>query len=145
MNHTAKLTHLRGKNSLRGMTKVSENENENKKEKKWTKIKVNCFGQKQNIKAMMRMDSSLWAKRPMPINLVIYAAVDGYVSLLMGQYFRKKFKQWMIDKTLFISAKWCRMVARQTRVRSSSARVANSIVKLIRSNTSQMELKHIPI
>ena len=136
--------------------KKKENENENEKkeedktqisdkdEPKWKRMKVNCFDQKQNTKAMMRTDAYLWAKRPIPINLVVYAAVDGYVSLLMGQYFRRKFKQWMIDKTMFISAKWCRMVARQIRVRQSSSRVPSSIVKLVRSDTSKMKLANIP-
>lgn len=126
---------------------INENDNDDEDksdEPKWKKIKVNCFDQKQNTKAMMRTDAYLWAKRPIPINLVIYAAVDGYVSLLMGQYFRRKFKQWMIDKTMFISAKWCRMVARQPRIRPSSSRVAGSIVKLVRSDTSQMRLENLP-
>eukprot|EP01084_Bolivina_argentea_P286340 491181_1 len=124
--------------------KNTSNAVENNGKNKWKKIKVNCFDQKQNIKVLMKADAQLWAKRPMPINLVIYAAVDGYVSLLMGQYFKRKFKQWMIDKTMFVSAKWCRMVARQTRVKKGSSRVPNSIVRLIRSNTEQMDLHNIP-
>ena len=143
-----KLTDLQKKKKNENQTGTDSDdspaETAEEKEKKWKKIKVNCFDQKQGTKAMMRADAKLWAYRPMAINLVIYAAVDGYVSLLMGQYFRRKFKQWMIDKTLFVSAKWCRSVARQTRVRGSSSKVPNSIVKLIRSNTADMDINGIP-
>eukprot|EP01083_Nonionella_stella_P217904 781906_1 len=57
----------------------------------------------------------------------------------MGQYFKRKLKQWMIDKTLFVSAKWCGMVARQTRVKKSSLRVPNSIVPPIESKLKHKE------
>eukprot|EP00484_Ammonia_sp_Unknown_P007877 CAMPEP_0197080256 /NCGR_PEP_ID=MMETSP1384-20130603/214036_1 /TAXON_ID=29189 /ORGANISM="Ammonia sp." /LENGTH=581 /DNA_ID=CAMNT_0042519139 /DNA_START=918 /DNA_END=2663 /DNA_ORIENTATION=+ len=110
----------------------------------WKTYKVNIFDLKQNTKLMMNADCYLWAKRPIPVNLVIYAAVDGYVSLLMGQYYRRKFKQWMIEKTLFVSARWCRMVAREVRIKASSAKVAPSIVKLIRSNTEHLDVTSLP-
>ena len=62
------------------------------------RMKVNCFAQKEDTKAMMIEDNCLWARRPLPINILLYAAVDGWLSFAMGQYYRKKFKQWQIDK-----------------------------------------------
>merc|ERR1719445_564508 len=62
----------------------------------WSDVEVNCFDTKGSTKAMMNEDRYLWARRPLPLNLMVYAAVDGYISLLMGLWFRDVFKKWMV-------------------------------------------------
>jgi len=107
-------------------------------------LKTDCFQQKQDTKAMMQQDPYLWARRPLPVNLLLYAAVDGWLSFVMGQFYRRKFKQWQIDKTLFVSLKWCRSTARKKVSRRGSARVSQDIVKLVRSSTKQLNPNTIP-
>ena len=108
------------------------------------KLKVNCFSQKDDTKAMMIQDNCLWARRPLPINLLLYAAVDGWLTYVIGQYYRKRLKQLQIDKTMLVSLRWCRMVASKKSTRRGSARVNPAIVKLIRSNTMGMDIDDIP-
>merc|ERR1712079_293597 len=105
---------------------------------------VDCFSQKQDTKAMMIEDNFLWARRPLPINILLYAAVDGWLSFAMGQYYRKKFKQWQIDKTMYVSLRWCRITTAKKGTRRGSAQVDSGIVKLIRSNTRELDMSRIP-
>mmetsp|Transcript_32998 Transcript_32998/g.53564 ORF Transcript_32998/g.53564 Transcript_32998/m.53564 type:complete len:525 (-) Transcript_32998:1147-2721(-) len=83
-------------------------------------LPVNIFDSKQNTKVLMKRDRNLWARRPLSENLVVYAAADGYMSRLFGQYSRCKFEEWMMAKTLLVSLKWCTLVARHTDGKSSS-------------------------
>merc|ERR1719242_1928809 len=53
-------------------------------------------------------------------------------------------KQWQIDKTLLVSLRWCRIQARKKHPQRGSCRVAQSIVKMIRSNTQSLTMDSIP-
>eukprot|EP00485_Elphidium_margaritaceum_P009005 CAMPEP_0202685180 /NCGR_PEP_ID=MMETSP1385-20130828/892_1 /ASSEMBLY_ACC=CAM_ASM_000861 /TAXON_ID=933848 /ORGANISM="Elphidium margaritaceum" /LENGTH=371 /DNA_ID=CAMNT_0049339461 /DNA_START=114 /DNA_END=1229 /DNA_ORIENTATION=- len=108
------------------------------------KLTVNIFDGKRETKVLMDTDRKLWARRPLPENLVVYAAADGYMSLLLGQYYRCKFKEWMMAKTLLVSAKWCTLVARHTDGKSSSGKVMVSIRELIKADTSDMSIADLP-
>ena len=109
------------------------------------RMKVHCFQQKDDIKAMMIQDNYLWARRPLPINLLLYAAVDGWLSRAMGQYYCRQFKQWQIDKTMLVSLRFCQIVASKKSTRRGSSRVSTEIVKLIRGNTAMLDLGDIPL
>lgn len=106
-------------------------------------LRVNCFAQKENIKAMMIQDNHLWARRPLPLNLVLYAAGDGWLSWAMGQSFMKRLRQWQINKTMLVSLRWCRMTASEKNTRRGSAEVNGDIIKLIQRDTMSLELDDI--
>lgn len=118
----------------------SNNDNSNNNNKKHknnmvlvSKIEIEVFDPalKNATKRLMTNDEDFWKNRPLTNESIIYASIDAYISLLIGQRFVKSSNKETKEKILEISDFWGKMNASLADTRAGSSYVPKIIQKMI--------------